>query len=331
MKRGGKRLVFLAGSVVLCAAAAEPAADAPTNSSPYQAVVERNVFALKPPPPPPDPEANKPALPKIYLTGIITVGGAKRALMKTPPPPGPPAKAGDPPKTEQTYTLAIGQRDGEIEVLEIDEKAGSVKVNYGGEVTELTFEKDGVKSPPTPGGAPGVPPGVAPGGPPAMRAAMPLPRGMPGTGAMPMPQRPLRFGPGTGASMNQSSTSDGLAAASQPLSGGASPSAAGIGANALASSQSTPAASGFNSPEEAALLLEYNRIQTQAQVDAGELPPLPIHPLSEDARAVLLGTADQQNATTTPTAQQATAPAMPRLAPTIPQLPVPSATPQATQ
>ena len=39
--------------------------------------------------------------------------------------------------------MSEGQRAGPIEVLQINEKAGSVKVNNSGTVMVLTFEKDG--------------------------------------------------------------------------------------------------------------------------------------------------------------------------------------------
>src|SRR5262249_42736719 len=107
-------------------------------------------------------EANKPQVLKITLTGITTIVG-KRVLMKTAPPQGKPGEA---PKTEQSYILSEGQREGDIEVIEINEKLGSVKVNNAGTVQTLTFEKDGAKLPATPAPAPpGVPPlpnGAAP-------------------------------------------------------------------------------------------------------------------------------------------------------------------------
>ena len=52
----------------------------------------------------------------------------------------------------------IGQREGDIEVLEIDQVAGMVKVRNAGVVEELTFDKNGPKLPSTPApGAPAVP------------------------------------------------------------------------------------------------------------------------------------------------------------------------------
>ena len=95
--------------------------------NPYlENITNRNVFSLKPIPPPPDPaELNKPKPSKITLTGIMTILGKKQALMKAPPLP--PSKPGEQPK-EQSYILAEGQRDGEVEVLQIDEKEGTVKI-----------------------------------------------------------------------------------------------------------------------------------------------------------------------------------------------------------
>jgi hypothetical protein len=147
-------LACMMGGLAVCTLAR--AVPAESSDNPYQSIIDRNVFSLKPPPPPPDPaEANKPQVLKITLTGITTIFGDKRVLMKTAPPPGKP---GEGPKTDQSYILTVGQREGDIEVIDIDEKAGSVKVNNGGTVQTLTFEKDGAKLPATPAPAvPGVP------------------------------------------------------------------------------------------------------------------------------------------------------------------------------
>ena len=122
--------------------------------------MERNVFGLKPPPPPPDPEANKPPPPKITLQGITTFGGIKRALFKVQMPPKP----GDPAKGEQSFILAEGQRDGDIEVLEINDEPGSefVKVNNFGTITNLNFANNGIKTAGAPAPAAARPSGFAP-------------------------------------------------------------------------------------------------------------------------------------------------------------------------
>src|SRR5262249_46742107 len=160
----------------------------------------RNVFALKAPPPPPDPEANKPPPVKITLTGITTILGNKRALMKTPAPPGKP---GEPAKQEMSYILTVGQREGDIEVLDIDEVGGNVKVRNGSIEVTLNIDKDGPKLAATPLPV-GAPPGVAVPG----RPMPPIPGAAPGiTPPTPtrnpgfsMPTRTLRLPPaGAGA------------------------------------------------------------------------------------------------------------------------------------
>jgi hypothetical protein len=147
MMQGRNKLICLLGGLALCGPAHLSLAIA---ENPYAAIMERNVFALKPPPPPVDPETQKPPPPNIFLTGITTIFGNRRAIMRTPPVPGKPGEA---PK-EQSFFLAEGQQDGELEVLQIDEKLGSVKIKYGGSPLTLTFEKNGAKiagAPPAPG------------------------------------------------------------------------------------------------------------------------------------------------------------------------------------
>ncbi|HYL95726.1 MAG TPA: hypothetical protein VET69_07975, partial [Terriglobales bacterium] len=165
------------------------------SDNPYQGIVARNVFLLKPPPPPVPIEEAKPPPPKVFLTGITSILGNKRALLKTP---APPAKPGQPPQGEQSYILTEGQREGDIEVVSIDEKAGTVKINNGGTLYVLNFDKDGQK--PSAGLMPGgaQPPGIpTPGGvaPPSVQPANPY---APGSGFN-LPSRPLRAGPGAAA------------------------------------------------------------------------------------------------------------------------------------
>src|SRR5215471_1239825 len=152
MKYGGKVLGCLAGSLGLCITA--NAVTAESQNNPYQSIVDRNVFALKPPPPPPDPEATKPPPVKIALTGITTILGNKRALMKSPAPPGKP---GEPAKPEVSYILTVGQREGDVEVLDIDEVGGNVKLRNGGVEVTLNIDKDGPKLAPSAAPVPGVP------------------------------------------------------------------------------------------------------------------------------------------------------------------------------
>ena len=207
-------LCALAG-VAFCTAAQAVTSD--SSGSPYQAIVERNVFGLKAPPPPPDPEANKPPPPKILLTGITTILGNKRALMKMTPPatPGAPAK-------EQSFTLGEGQREGDLEVLEIDENAGTVKVNNFGTVTTLNWEDNGVKT--------AAAPAPAPAGAPKPAGFLPAPAAnpfAPAGGAQPFPTaRPLRLPTPTGAAA--SPASGGPGSVTPVYASGAPASAGGI-------------------------------------------------------------------------------------------------------
>jgi hypothetical protein len=128
MMRGANTLVYLLSFSLGISAHAVSAGD-----SPYKNIVERNVFGLKPPQ---GPVADAPPPPsKITLTGITTLLENKRALLSVQVPNKP----------LETFMLTEGQRDGEIEVREIDEKAGTVKVlNHGVEQT-LDFKIDGAK------------------------------------------------------------------------------------------------------------------------------------------------------------------------------------------
>jgi len=192
-------LVCLVASVALgTASAAVTAAD----SSPYNGIVERNLLGLRPPPPPPDPEAaNKPQPSKITLTGITTILGRKLALMKTPPRP---PKPGEQAKTEESYTLGIGELQDEVEVLEIDEVAGTVKVKNAGILETVSFDQNGAKPALGVPGAPPPPMGVTPGAnlyPPAPGAnaptSVPMPNRIP---RMPLPGSSPLAGTGPGGS-----------------------------------------------------------------------------------------------------------------------------------
>ena len=147
MRHRKKTLVCLAAGVAL---GITPAITA-ERSTPYQGIVQRNLFGLTPPPPLRDVEAaNRPQPSKITLTGITTISGRKLVLMKTAPRA---PKNGEQPKTEEFLILAVGERQDEVEVLEIDEVAGTVKVNNAGTVETVSFDKNGVP--------PGAPPPTA--------------------------------------------------------------------------------------------------------------------------------------------------------------------------
>src|SRR6185437_13265595 len=120
MKLGGKiEICVLAG---VLASGGALAATSRVTDTPYNAIVERNVFNLHPPIPREDSSALiKPTPPpKITLTGITTILGKKVAFLTTPA-----LKPGTQPENAM---LAEGQALNDIEVQSIDEKAGIVKV-----------------------------------------------------------------------------------------------------------------------------------------------------------------------------------------------------------
>jgi hypothetical protein len=204
MNFGGKTEICLLVGVLLSAPAI--AVTPATADSPYNAIVERNVFNLHAPPPPVNPAdlVKKTPPPKITLTGITTILGQKKTFLTTPP-----VKPGAPP---ESVMLAEGQAMYEIEVKRIDEKAGVVEVINHGEPQTLDFEHDGAK----PSGAPAAannpqPMSMPPPAPaPANVSSLPLP----GTAIRPLRSLTPRsdnnnnnnngFGGGMGASANTS-------------------------------------------------------------------------------------------------------------------------------
>src|SRR5882724_505267 len=171
MSYSAKSVICMVGVLAICMVAHAISAD-----NPYQGILDRNVFGLKAPPPPPDPELNKPAPPKITPTGITTILGNKRALFKVQMPARPPE-----PAKEQSYIMTEGERAGQIEVLEIDEKAGTIKLNDYGTVVTLSLEKDAAKH------TPGPPVNLqAPGAPQPNPVGYVPPPGAPFTGANPV-------------------------------------------------------------------------------------------------------------------------------------------------
>ncbi len=142
MTRGGRTTVLVLSGLMLGTGTPELSADMTGN--PYQGIVERNVFNLREPTPT-TTEAPAAPPPKITLTGFTDILGNKRVLFKVQIPAKPPQ-----PAKEESYILAEGQRDGDIEVLEIDEEAGVAKFNNHGTVQTLDLANDGAKPPATP-------------------------------------------------------------------------------------------------------------------------------------------------------------------------------------
>jgi hypothetical protein len=104
----------------------------------YNGIVTRNVFGLKPIIKEAPAPAPQPILPKIIITGFYSVVAPKRVLLKLQMPARPPEQP-----VEQFPILTEGQREGVIEVLEIDEKKGTVRLINSGKEMLLSIDKDG--------------------------------------------------------------------------------------------------------------------------------------------------------------------------------------------
>ncbi|MCP5516349.1 MAG: hypothetical protein H7A45_03725 [Verrucomicrobiales bacterium] len=123
---------------------------------PYLSIVQRNPFGLQDPPPPapetppePEPEVNESDL---KLSGITTLLGGKHAMFVL-------QEKG---KAEMVYSGLVREGDMDpvivgLKVVAIDEKAGSVKVVYGGKELALDFKNNGLTLPKTATAAAGRP------------------------------------------------------------------------------------------------------------------------------------------------------------------------------
>lgn len=143
MKHGGRIAICLAGGLVL-----QTNVHALTSEgNPYAAIVKQNVFRLKSPPPMEPPPPRDPP-PRIILLGIVSGPGPIQVMFKT--------LTGTPPR-ETSFTLGEKELADEIEVVEIMDSAGLVRVKNHGQEQTLSLEKDGLKpggnSPATASGA----------------------------------------------------------------------------------------------------------------------------------------------------------------------------------
>lgn len=220
-------------------------------------ITTRNMFGLKAPPTAEELAAMQPPkpaepLPKVWLTGITTLMGGKMALLRV-------QRLAKPPEPAKEIPLILAENapaEEEVQVLEINVAAGTVKISNRGTPQELDITKDSPKAAAAPPAAPGAVPGLRPGLP------IPMPAGAvpaPGTG-IPIPPRPVRgAGPGTGTdpSNNTGAQTQTAPAASGGWSG------SGIGGARVEAPHI--------SPEEQTIMIEAQRLQ--GGPEAVILPP----------------------------------------------------------
>jgi hypothetical protein len=109
-------------------------------SAPYAEISQRNAFRLRPIEPPPQTLPPAEPMPKVSPTGITTILGRKLATIRVDWPPRPGQLA----RTE-SLLLGEGERDGEVEMLEIDADARTMKVRISGREQLLDLNR---QSPP---------------------------------------------------------------------------------------------------------------------------------------------------------------------------------------
>jgi hypothetical protein len=166
------RLTILLAVAVLGLGAGAAAA---TAENPYQPIPRRNVFGLNPIPTN-NPADQKPPEPpsKIIPNGIMTIFGKVQVLFKVQEP----GRAGQPAK-EQSYIMGEGERQDDIEVQKINEKAAAITFNNRGIVQTLELVKATASGgAPAPGGASAVPATPAAAAAAAIKGAVP---GVPAT------------------------------------------------------------------------------------------------------------------------------------------------------
>src|SRR6059036_1947866 len=167
------------GGILLAAAGradvTEPAAN------PYQVILDRNPFGLKPAPALPQigPPTNAIPQSNVKLTGITSDSIGKIAWLMIPGQPG---------KNPQYFRIPEHEKQGDIEVLEINDKDNIVKILNAGTQAELNFKDNGMPTPAAIPGVPLIPPGV-PGA--VVPGLIPAPGALPATiktaGAIPAP------------------------------------------------------------------------------------------------------------------------------------------------
>jgi hypothetical protein len=120
---------------LLSAASFTMAAHLPVaENNPYADVVHRNIFGLREPVLPPSVLPETPATKDkgdLILTGIVDFRKAQWALLTL-------TERGIPPRR---YTLTLGQKEDDVEVLAVDAVAATVRVRHGSAEVLLTFDK----------------------------------------------------------------------------------------------------------------------------------------------------------------------------------------------
>jgi len=175
-----KPLVLGLGSLLLTTAAWGDVN--PPGDNAYHVFVDRNPFGLKPPQAVVQPTNTPPPVKTdVKFTGITIDRMGKKAWLVVPPPPNN--------RTQNPQYLSMREQEtqGDIQVLEIDDKENTVKIVNAGTPAVLTFKDNGYATP-TMAAMPGNPlmPHGVPGALPTP-GVLPPPGGLPAPGIVPTP------------------------------------------------------------------------------------------------------------------------------------------------
>lgn len=249
MRRGQTTLICLLGGSLLVPTAR---GTADSNGNAYQTIAASNPFRLKPIPPPPSTEPEKPPPSNITLTGITTIFNDKLASMEVQQPNGKP---------KLFLTLSEGQREGDVEMVSIDEKAGVVRINNQGvpQTLDFTTASKRVASalPAVPNPAPANPTGIPNA--PTVPAPAAENNSVVNLGARKIPRIPR--GP----------TADNVVVAG----GGTTTGGTMTGGTTTRGAQSEQQISPKEQIRDQAILMETYSELNKEKVDRGEMPPLP--------------------------------------------------------
>ena len=205
-------MAVLLGGVLVTAWSHNARADLKEN--PYQVIIDRNPFALRPIPPPPPPPDNTPPPPppmEIKITGLTTLLGPPKVFLEFTDPQTKKVDRPSPMSEGDSY------KDN-ISIVSIDTDNERVKIRVGETESWIDFDKNGIKPAGTAAATP-VPP--APGfGLPANPIIPPAPGGV---------AAPAASGPARGSLVG------GATASASPVGGNPNPYAGGIPSPATSS------------------------------------------------------------------------------------------------
>ena len=134
------KLYAAIAGIMLASGLQPPAHGKEAEQNPYLAIVERNAFDLTDTPPSTQQKAPEPLKASdIKLTGIFLRNGVERAAIAL--------IEKDKKNTKPTYfQLAVGEKQGTIEIKAIDKRTGRVTLLQLGSERELNFKDDAFKT-----------------------------------------------------------------------------------------------------------------------------------------------------------------------------------------